>query len=164
SANQYKTFKRLLLQVVRADQHIDLFEWVLYQLVSRYCDAHFGAVRKRENRNKSLDALKEPYALVISMLAYHGNSSDEITTKAFTRGAGVAGFYTLKLVAEEKCNREALAKAVTELAAATPFLRQRVLKGMVQVVRLDGRILPVERELITAIAAIMESPLIGLDD
>lgn len=164
SNNQYKAFKRLLLQVVQADQQIDLFEWVLYQLVSRYCDAHFGAVQKRENRHSSLEALKEPYALVISMLAYHGESSDEVTAKAFTRGAGVAGFYTLKAVSQEQCNREALARAVSELAAATPFLRQRLMKGMVQVVRLDGRILPVERELITAIAAIMESPLIGLED
>lgn len=164
SEGQYKAFKRLLLQVVQADQQIDLFEWTLYQLVSRYCDAHFGAVRKRENRHKSLDTLKEPYALVISMLAYHGDSADELTSKAFTRGAGIAGFYTLKPVVEERCNREALAKAVSELAAATPFLRQRLLKGMVEVVRHDGRILPVERELVTAIAAIMESPLIGLDD
>ena len=164
SANQYKAFKRLLLQVVRADQKIDLFEWVLYQLVSRYCDAHFGATRKRESRHKTLDALKEPYALVISMLAYHGHRSEELISKAFTRGAGVAGFYTLKLVAQDKCSREMLAKAVSELATATPFIRQRLLKGMVQVVRLDGRIVPVERELITAIAAIMESPLIGLDD
>ena len=37
----------------------------------------------------------------------------KITTKAFTRGAGVAGFYTLKPVAEEKCDREVLAKAVS---------------------------------------------------
>lgn len=163
SAKQYKAFKRLLLQVVRADQQIDLFEWVLYQLVSRYCDAHFGVVRKRDNRHTSLDSLKESYALVISTLAYHGDSSDEVTVKAFTRGAGVAGLYTLELVSEDRCDREALAKAVSELAAATPFLRQRLLKGMVQVARLDGRILPVERELLTAIAAIMESPLIGLD-
>ncbi|BBB25239.1 M48 family metallopeptidase [Amphritea japonica] len=164
SVHQYKAFKRLLLQVVQADQQIDLFEWVLYQLVSRYCDAHFGMARKRENRHKVLDTLKEPYALVTSMLAYHGESSEDISIKAFTRGAGVAGFYTLKPVSQEKCNRESLAKAVSELAAATPFIRQRLLKGMVQVVRLDGRIMPVERELITAVAAIMESPLIGLDD
>lgn len=164
SANQYKAFKRLLMQVVQADQEIDLFEWVLYQLVSRYCDAHFGVVRKRDNRHTSLDSLKESYALVISTLAYHGDSSDEVAVKAFTRGAGVAGLYTLELMSEDRCDREALAKAVSELAAATPFLRQRLLKGMVQVVRLDGRILPVERELLTAIAAIMESPLIGLDD
>jgi len=53
---------------------------------------------------------------------------------------------------------------VSELAAATPFIRQRVLKGLVQVARHDGQIVPVERELITAIAAVMESPLIGLDE
>lgn len=164
SANQYKGFKRLLLQVVKADQQIDLFEWVLYQLVSRFCDAHFGAVRKRENRYNSIDSLSEHYAVVISMLAYHGETSDEMTLKAFNRGAGVAGLYTQQLVPLSQCTREAFAAAVTELAAATPFVRQRMLKGMVQVVRHDGKIVAVERELITAIAAVMESPLVGLDE
>lgn len=164
SATQYKAFKRLLLQVVQADQQIDLFEWVLYQLVSRYCDAHFGAVRPRENRHKQIDSLADEYAVVISMLAYHGESSDEVTLTAFNRGAGVAGLYTLKIVPRSDCTRERFSAAVVELAAATPFLRQRMLKGMVQVVRHDGQILPLERELMTAIAAVMESPLTGLDE
>ncbi|WP_372598778.1 M48 family metallopeptidase [Amphritea sp.] len=164
SANQYKSFKRLLLRVVRADQQIDLFEWVLYQLVSRYCDGHFGATRKRQNRYDRIDLLAEHYAVVISMLAYHGDVSDDLALNAFNRGAGVAGLYTLKPVSRSECTRERFAASVSELAAATPFIRQRVLKGLVQVVRHDGQIVPVERELITAIAAVMESPLIGLDE
>ncbi|MDO6563980.1 M48 family metallopeptidase [Amphritea sp. 1_MG-2023] len=164
SANQYKAFKRLLLKVVQADRQIDLFEWVLYQLVSRYCDAHFGARRARENKHKQIASLADEYALVISMLAYHGETADDITLKAFNRGAGMVGLYTLKQVKPAACTREAFAAAVSTLATATPFLRQRMLKGMVQVVRHDGQILPIERELITAIAAVMESPLIGLDD
>ncbi len=164
SASQYKAFKRLLLQVVRADQQIDLFEWVLYQLVSRFCDAHFGAPRQRQNRYDDMGVLAEHYAMVISMLAYHGEMSDEMTLKAFNRGAGVAGLYNLKPVLRAECTRERFAASVSELAAATPFIRQRMLKGMVQVVRHDGQIVAVERELITAIAAVMESPLIGLDE
>ena len=164
SASQYKSFKRLLLRVVQADQQIDLFEWVLYQLVSRYCDAHFGVRRKRQNRYDSIKALGDHYAVVISMLAYHGEMPDDLTLKAFNRGAGVAGLYTLALLPRAECTRERFAASVTELAAATPFIRQRMLKGMVQVVRHDGEIVPVEREMITAIAAVMESPLIGLDE
>ncbi|RTE66795.1 peptidase M48 [Amphritea opalescens] len=164
SASQYKAFKRLLLQVVQADQQIDLFEWVLYQLVSRYCDAHFGAHRQRDNRHKKIDTIADEYAMVISMLAYHGETDDEVTLKAFHRGAGVAGLYTLQPVPQADCTREAFASAVSVLAMATPFLRQRMLKGMVQVVRHDGQVVPVERELMAAIAAVMESPLIGLDD
>lgn len=164
SASQYKAFKRLLLQVVQADQQIDLFEWVLYQLVSRYCDAHFGAVRSRQNRHKQIDSLADEYAVVISMLAYHGETSEEMTLKAFNRGAGVVGLYTLNIVSRSDCTRDLFSAAVVELAAATPFLRQRMLKGMVQVVRHDGLIMPLERELMTAIAAVMESPLTGLDE
>lgn len=164
SKPQYKGFKRLLIKVVQADKQIDLFEWTLYQLVSRYCDAHFGLSRARDNRYTEIAEVADAYAVVLSTLAYYGHDDEESAGRAFNVGAGAAGLYNLTLLAPQACERKPFADAVTQLAMATPFVRQRLIKGLIKVARQDGEVVPLERELLSAIAAVMESPLIGLDD
>lgn len=164
SGAQYKLFKRLLMKVIQADNQIDLYEWVLYQLVSRYCDAHFGIGRRNEIKHRKVASLAEQYAVVLSALAYHGSDCAETRQKAFNIGANSTGLYTMKLLPEAQCGRKAFSTAVSELAMATPFIKQRLLKGLVQAVSHDDVINPLEKELVTAVAAVMESPLLGLDD
>ncbi|GGK73345.1 M48 family metallopeptidase [Amphritea balenae] len=164
SQTQYKAFKRLLIKVVRADQRIDLFEWVLYQLVSRFCDAHFGLLRIRENRYSDLSQLSAAYQIVLSTLAHYGSDDEVAADKAFNRGAGTTGLYNLRLLPEAECQRDAFSGAVSELSLATPYVKQRMLRGLIALVQHDGKVVAVERELLTAIAAVMESPLIGLDN
>ncbi|MCV6609700.1 MAG: M48 family metallopeptidase [Amphritea sp.] len=164
SLNQYKAFKRLLIKVVQADRQIDLFEWTLYQLVSRYCDAHFGLSRAKGNRYSDIADVASHYAVVLSTLAYYGHDNAEDAQRAFNVGASTAGLYNLQLLAPEQCERKPFAEAVGQLALATPFVRQRLMKGLVKVARQDGEVVPLERELLSAVAAVMESPLIGLDD
>ena len=164
SKNQYKAFKRLLIKVVQADREIDLFEWTLYQLVSRYCDAHFGLSRVRDNRYKDISEVASQYVVVLSTLAHYGHDDAGSTERAFNVGASSAGLYNLQLLPQEQCERKAFADAAGQLALATPFVRQRLLKGLVKVARQDGEVVPLERELLSAIAAVMESPLIGLDE
>lgn len=169
SGAQYKLFKRLLIRVIQADSQIDLYEWVLYQLVSRYCDAHFcigrgSEVRASKIKYRKLAPLGGPYAIVLSALAHHGCGDADSRQKAFNIGANSTGLYTLKLLPEAQCGRKAFSAAVSELALATPFIKQRLLKGLVQAVCHDDVVNPLEKELVTAVAAVMESPLLGLDD
>ena len=164
SEQQYKQFKRLLLRVIQADKEIDLFEWTLYQMVTRFCDAHFGINREKQNYYTQIGQVAEHYAVVLSTLAHYGSDSEPDAERAFNRGAGNAGLYNLKMLPLGQCPREPFAAAVSELAAATPFIKQRLLQGMVKLILHDGEIVAVERELVTAIAAVMDSPLIGLDE
>ncbi|WP_261843781.1 M48 family metallopeptidase [Aliamphritea ceti] len=169
SAKQYRVYKRLLMQLIHADQRIDLFEWCLYKLLSHYCDGHFGIGSQRKAAVYSVDERMHAFQRVASMLVWHGRdscSTDEELARNFNLATNTAGFYNSALLSQKQCEEEPLSlfsEAVGILAAAEPLLKARYLKGLVRCAQKDGRISIVERELLTAVAAVMESPLIGLD-
>ena len=55
------------------------------------------------------------------------------------------------------------AKAVNELALVAPLLKPRLLKGLVDCAKQDKQVDHGERELISAIAAIIDCPVSGLE-
>ncbi len=170
SAEQYRAYKRLLMQLIRADRQIDLFEWCLYQLTSHYCDGHFGIRRQHRALERSEDDQAGAFERVASMLVWHGRqatSSGADLEKHFNLAANTAGFYNIELLPQQPCAESELklfSEAVFILAAAGPLLKSRYLKGLVRCARQDGKVSVAERELLTAVAAVMESPLIGLED
>ncbi|MBN3563754.1 M48 family metallopeptidase [Aliamphritea spongicola] len=170
SAEQYRGYKRLLMQLIRADKQIDLFEWCLYQLTGHYCDGHYGIRRRARMLEQSEDDQAGAFERVASMLVWHGRQSDSSGAdleRHFNLAASTAGFYNIELLPQQPCAEtelKAFSEAVFILAAAGPLLKSRYLKGLVRCARQDGKVSVVERELLTAVAAVMESPLIGLED
>ncbi len=163
SAEQYQLFKQRLLLVMRADQNIDLYEWCLYQLLRHYLDPEFGRVRASKPKHRKPQQVSDEYRLVLSLLVHHGHDNEEDAQKAFNRGVGSAGLYNLSLLPEAECDLDAFKKAVGELACCYPVLKPRLLKGFENCVRQDGRITVIEREMLSSIAAVMDSPIPKLE-
>lgn len=159
SAQQYDEFKPVMMALIMADHRIDLFEWALYQLVSHYLDTEFKGKRPSRNKYKRPHSIASEYQLVLSMLAHHGNQDTDQKKRAFSLGATTAGLYTLDLLPEDECRMDAFSDAVEKLADAYPLLQHRLLKGLAGCAGFDKRIKPVEHELVTAIAAIMDCPI-----
>ncbi|RDE19446.1 peptidase M48 [Motiliproteus coralliicola] len=159
SPAQYQQFKQTLLKVIRVDQHTSLLEWCLYQLVQHYLAAEFGPVKRREPRFSKPQQLANEYQLILSTLAHQGEQDEEHTERAFNRGAGAAGLYNLTLLPVEQCDPTEFIRAVNQLSLAKPLLKPRLLRGLELCVKQDQQITPVELELISAIFALMESPL-----
>ena len=167
SEPQYRAFHKTLLLVIRLDQQTSLFEWCLYQLVQHYLAAEFGkpsARKPRKARFSQPQELAEPYQLVVSLLAHQGHDNTEDAEKAFNRAVGSAGLYNLRLLPESECQLDAFIKAANLLAQAKPLLKPRLLKGLENCVKQDNQITPLEREIISALFVLMESPLPQLPD
>lgn len=158
SQPQYKTFKRLLLLLVRADRKLDLFEWCVYELLRHYLDPEFAAVRPSKPRYNKIEQLADAYQIVLSTLFHYGSNASEEGERAFTRGANTAGLYNTTLLPVSQCTLDKFTDAVDRLANAYPLLKPRLIKGLCDCAQHDGKIDPVEREIITAIAAVMDSP------
>ncbi len=60
SRSQYQMFKRCFTHLVRADQHIDLFEWMLSQLVVRHVQPQFEEIRSTPTRYRNLLPVEQP--------------------------------------------------------------------------------------------------------
>ncbi|MCP4598405.1 M48 family metallopeptidase [Neptuniibacter sp.] len=159
SIEQYKVFKRTLMLLIRADRKTDLFEWCLFQLVRHYLAGEFEPDKKRKPKFKEVGQVSDEYQLVLSLLAHHGHETPEDAERAFNRGASSAGLYNISILPFEECELERFIQSVHALGNAYPILKPRLLSGFRNCIAQDGKITVEEKEMVSSIAAVMDSPI-----
>ena len=171
SLKQYQTEQRLLMNLIKADGRIGIFEWLLFQLVKQNLDRHFSLSRPLKPQYKSLASLAKHYQIVLSRVVHYGFEDqdpaivDEQDKRlAFLRAADTAGVEGIQLLAKAECDSRLFSQAVNRLSLAFPLLKPRLLKGCLAAIHFDQVISDQERYVITAIACVMDCPLVGLDD
>ena len=156
SLTQYRLFKRTMLLLIRADQQTELHEWCLFQLTRHYLDPEFIQVKPSRPRYRKLQKVVYHVRIVLSVLAHEGSGQTEAV---FRLGADELGFDTMAILPREQCSVSAFSRAVHELADCYPLLKPRLLKAMALAAGSDGRLSPVEREIIASMAAVMDCPV-----
>ncbi len=156
SPRQYREFKQMLLELIQADGRTSLFEWCLYQLVRHYLDPEFVQVSGVSPRFSRLSQVKPQLQRVLSMLAHAGSGEAREAFQSATRSLEMP---SLQLLPVADCSLAQFSRSVHELTACYPLLKPRLLKAMEQAAGADGEICAVERELIAAIAAVIDCPL-----
>ncbi|MEP5764696.1 MAG: M48 family metallopeptidase [Halieaceae bacterium] len=159
SAPQYRGFKDTLLQLTRADNHVDLYEWCMYQVLRHYLDPEFVQVKPSQPRHRKAVHVRQEFRTVVSVLAWRGHQDEEEREQAFTRGVESVGLYNLKLRPLEECSVAEFSQSVSKLANCYPLLKPRLLKGMAQCAAHDGVLTPQEIEILVAVAAVMDCPV-----
>ncbi|GAB5415130.1 MAG: M48 family metallopeptidase [Congregibacter sp.] len=155
STPQYRQFKTTLLGVIRADQQTSLFEWCLYQLLRHYLDPEYLSVTPQRPRFSHLGKVKGQLRQVLSLLCYLGHGDSE---QAFSIACDSLGMTELKALPREECSILEFSRAVHTLAECFPLLKPRILKAMALAAADDGDITLEERELVVAVAAVMDCP------
>jgi hypothetical protein len=153
---QYRLFKRTLLGLIRADAQTELYEWCMYQLLRHYLDPEFIQVKPSRARYARLEKVAYHVRVVLSVLAHEGSGE---TAAVFRLGADELGFHTMVILPRDQCSVAAFSKAVHELADCYPLLKPRLLKAMALAAGADGKLSPVEREIIASMAAVMDCPV-----
>lgn len=156
SLPQYRIFKETMLELIQADRRTELLEWCLYQLVRHYLDPAFVQVTASRPRHGRLGKVSRELTVVLSVLAHEGSGD---ATRAFTRAAAVLELPQLALQPREQLSVRAFSAAVHSLADCYPLLKPRLLKAMGEAASENGEICPVEYELVTSIAAVIDCPL-----
>ena len=155
SLKQYRRLKTTLLQLIKADTRTELHEWCLYQLVRHYLDPEFIQVKPSRARYRRLQKVAPHLRVTLSILAHEGGGDAETV---FRMGAEELGLPTMALLPREECSVAAFSKSVHELADCYPLLKPRVLKAMALAAGEDGQLTPEEKEIIAAMAAVMDCP------
>ncbi len=155
SYEQYRNFKSMLLQFIRADGRVDLQEWCLYQLIRHYLDPAFGPVRNSKPRYRSLTKVKPALEIALGTLA---TLSHGYTERAFARGANSL---QIQLVCPpiDALGVQAFGKAIDTLADCYPLLKVSLLKAMAEIASADGSVSATELTLVKAIAAVIDCPV-----
>lgn len=155
STPQYRQFKTTLLAVISADQHTDLFEWCLFQLLRHYLDPEYLQVPVSRPRYAKLGKLRTPLRQVLSLLAHQGEADSQ---SAFDLACDTLGLEGLQMLPSADCKIADFSRAVHTLADCYPLLKPQILKAMALAAADDGQVSVTERELVVAVAAVMDCP------
>lgn len=170
SSNQYKIEKALLIKLIQVDGQVDVFEWLIFQLIKQHLDRHFGISKPVKAKYKTLKSLAPLFEIVLSRVVHYGfedmpdaEVDQQDKRLVFIRASDVAGLTTMNLLDLSQCSGKNFSQAVHKLSLAYPLLKPRIIKGLLAAIHFDQDITDKERYVITAIAAVMDCPLIGLD-
>jgi Zn-dependent protease with chaperone function len=156
SPQQYRRYKDILITVMRGDGRTTLLDWCLYQLVRHYLDPEFIRIAPRRPRYRRASDAKDHLQHLLSMLA-HAGSGDP--ADAFAQARGELQLPALSLLPPGDCSLSRFSEAVHALADCYPLLKPQVLKAMARAAGADGEVCAVERELVAAVAAVIDCPL-----
>ncbi len=150
--DDYKQFKNLLLQLIKADDHVSLFEWCLYRIVTHNVE------NKIEKENKSLKAIADSAAKVLSMVVIEGEN--EQAEKVFSLAVSHLGrdFQNSRLQTQALEFQE-VDKALNQLAELKPLAKPVFLKALMEAINADGKVTATEAELFRAIADTLNCPV-----
>ena len=157
-------FQACIDAVVHADGRVDAFEYLLAKTV----DLHLADARAPQRAQPAgrlrLDRAVPEASVLLGLLAAHGNPEATAAEAAWRRGLARA-----ELPAPEsepdppyrfgKDWSRRLDAALPPLDRLAPAEKERLLKGMLETILEDGRVVPAEIELLRAAAAALHIPL-----
>jgi hypothetical protein len=158
SPQQYGQFRRAVEALVAAEGHVDLFEYSLRMVLFSYLDVHFGLMKPPAVRYRTIAAVCQPASVVLSTLAYVGQSGAEEVARAFQAEAEQLG-RQVTLLPREQCKLAAFDAAVAQLAQADASLKRGLIAAATACVAADGKVTVEESELLRALAAALACPM-----
>ena len=162
SQSQYRQFIEALQTLTLADGQLDLFEWVLSQIVLRHLRPHFEDSRPGTVTIRPLPFLSQACAAVLSAVAYGGNSDLE-AAHAFAAAAALLPELQITLQSRDQCNLSALRKALAELTQASSQDQGRLVKACAKSISADGHATIEEFELLRGISDLLDCPMPPLE-
>ena len=158
SPAQYQAFRQMVEALTTADGKIDLFEYCLRVILFGYLDVQFGLRPAPAVRYKAVSAVAQPAIVVLSALAYAGQSRADDIQRAFQAGVhDLLG--QVQILSPQQCTFGTFDAALNELAQASPAVKRSILEAVVACIAADGKMTVVENELLRAVAAALSCPL-----
>jgi Zn-dependent protease with chaperone function len=159
SLPQYAQFRGVVEALIAASGRIDLGQYCLRVMLLASLDVFFKIEKPAAVRYRSIDAVAGPATVVLSALAYVGQSGPEAVQRAFRAGATRLLGEAAILLPDGDCTLKALDAALTRLAQASPQVKRALLAAAVDCVAADGKTTLEESELLRAIAAALACPV-----
>ncbi|UCE61191.1 MAG: M48 family metallopeptidase [Phycisphaerales bacterium] len=156
---QYKVFKTNVVELVKADNRIDLFEWVLQRILLRHLEPQFAAAKPPRVIHYALNRLRHECEMLLSVLAYGGHRTVDQARLAFDLATKPLGLLQMTLLKKERCGLGALGNALDQLAQSAPRLKRQLLTACAECVSADREVTVHEAELLRAIADSLDCPM-----
>jgi Zn-dependent protease with chaperone function len=156
SKAQLAEFRFGLRRIIDADKDLSLFEFAVERMIAHHLDPD----RRGASAVKftAWPRIRNETLLIVSAVAHMSHHEADEVTRAFGRGLETL---TIRgsIVAREECTFEAIDKALTILAQASPDLKEKITEAVLEAAGVDGFITVEEAEMVRAIAASLDAPV-----
>ncbi len=158
SKNQYREFISCFNSLVKADNKIDLFEWIMIQVITRHLKPHFESTKPSPEGHEKLRKLAAECRVLLSAIASAGNEP-EVAEQAFEAGAAELKELGLSRIQKKSSDLNRLSKALGSLRRASASQRKRLIDACSVAIEADGHITWQEAELLRGVADLLDCPI-----
>lgn len=142
--------------LIHADERIQIFEWVLQQLLQHHLTAKPKPPRMKY---RSLAGLEQPVSVLLSIMAQASGREPERIQAAFVAGAQRLKPLGLKLLSGNDCGPSALSGALSILYDSAPQVKQQIIRALEAAIGADGTVTLTEAELFRVMADLIGCPV-----
>jgi len=156
--SQYLEFSSAFQKLVLADQRLGLFEWTLHRVLLRHLRPQFEAAAAPQIAYYGLQRLAQPCSVLLSTLAYAGNTVAEART-AFAEADDHLPNVQLELLPTGQCGLLQLDEALNQLAKVAAKHRERLIDACAAAICADDEVKIREAELLRGISDMLNCPM-----
>lgn len=149
SRPEYDRFVEITQWLISSDGQVNLFEFMLQRVVKHHLDAHYYQRVSPKIRYRSIDALQHETNILVTTMAALGGESQ--MKDAYQSAMAETG-WSLSLLPPDACGLDKIEAALEKINAATPLVKQQLLRICGLAVMHDGVIESHEAELLRATA------------
>lgn len=162
--SQYHEFANCFDALVKADSKIDLFEWMLSQVLIRHLKPQFETVRSPRITYYGLQKLGDDCSLLLSAIAYSGvaagsPSAQSVASNAFHAAAQQLPDVPLALKPQAECGLGGLSDALRTLSTVAAKHRGRLVDACAAAICADEHVRWQEAELLRGISDLLDCPM-----
>ncbi|MCG6872883.1 MAG: M48 family metallopeptidase [Gammaproteobacteria bacterium] len=159
SATQYRKFQQNLTVLIEQDSRVDLLEWSLQKILFHHLDAHFSKPARVTSRVAHPGQIRKDCELLLSVMARAGGKNEAEAEGAFATAKKVLEVENLQLLPVDRIRLPDLDRALRQLARLKPLAKSSLLKACAASVLHDGKVAPLEVELLRAFADVIDCPI-----
>jgi hypothetical protein len=158
---QFEQFRRAVVQLIRADKQVSLFEYALHRMILKHLVRFFDPRPPTRVRIKQPNEAGGPTGVVLSALAHAGSPGDPKTAAAaYDAGRRVfADSIKAAPLPPDACGYSAIDAALDALDGSTGAIKERVLNACAACIAEDGKMTIDETELLRTVADALDCPM-----
>jgi Zn-dependent protease with chaperone function len=158
SRSQYDQFHNCFTRLIQADSKIDLFEWMLSQVVMRHLTEEFEPKLKPRTRYYGLQHLRHECSILLSLVSSAGNS-EEVMHQAFDAGRRKLTEVHLTMYEKGQHGLAELQPALKKLQLVAEKHRRRLVEACAAAACADNQVTWQEAELLRGVADLLDCPM-----
>jgi hypothetical protein len=157
---QFDEFRAAVVQLIRADRRVSLFEYGVHRLVVRRLQDYFASTPPVRVRNTTTESVADAATTLLSTLSHFGHPDDPAAARdAYSAGRSVLAAVAPQPKPAEACGFNALDGALDELIASSGSVKRQVLQAGARVIGHDGVLSLDEAELLRTVADSLDCPM-----